>query len=254
MSEIRFEHFGMHVNHKEVLQDINFTFEGPGILALLGPPDSGKSDLLRAINKYHPPAQALNIQGSLYIDGKNLYQPQSDFAELQRKVGVVYKNATLFPGSIYHNLAFGLKLAGKHHEKFLLERVERSLETVGLLQKFKDNLKDTQVQLTRTEIQLLCIARMLATDPQIIMLEEPLVELDTEAISVVEKILYEKRFSNTIIISTFNQRFAARLSTHCAPIMHGKLIEFEKTSLFFTNPSTEETANYITGRYNPTQP
>jgi phosphate transport system ATP-binding protein len=188
-------------------------------------------------------------EGTIRIDGRDIYAPGSDVVELRRRVGMVFQKSNPFPKSIFDNVAYGLKLGGLRDKRSLNEKVEKSLRRAALWDEVKDRLSDSALALSGGQQQRLCIARALAVDPEILLMDEPASALDPIATTKIEELIYELKENYTIVIVTHNMQQAARVSDRTAFFMMGKLVEFDETRTIFMNPKQKMTEEYVTGRF-----
>lgn len=222
----------------------------PGrVTAIIGPSGCGKSTFLRAINRMNDLIPGCTVQGRLTLDGEDLYAPQLDVVALRRKVGMVFQKPNPFPKSLFDNVAYGPRIHGTTNRSKLAEIVEHSLTRAGLWDEVKDRLHDNAMQLSGGQQQRLCIARALAVDPEVLLMDEPASALDPRSTARVEELIDELSGQYTIIIVTHNMQQAARVSDLTAFFYEGELIEFGPTKEIFTKPRQEKTEAYITGRF-----
>ena len=205
--------------------------------------------MLRCINRLNDLIESARIEGEVRVEGKNVYIPEHDVIDLRRRVGMVFQKSNPFPKSIYDNVAYGLRIAGENRRSVLDEAVEKSLRSAALWEEVKDRLKDSAMGLSGGQQQRLCIARTLAVEPQVVLMDEPCSALDPIATARIEETISELKKDYTIIIVTHNLQQAARISTYTAFYYLGKLIEFNETDGMFTNPRIKQTEDYVTGRF-----
>lgn len=239
----------LRYGHKEALFGISMDFPRNQVTALIGPSGCGKSTLLRCLNRMNDLIDDLSITGSILFDGEEVNDPALDVIELRRRVGMVFQKAVPFPKSIYENVAYGLRIAGIRDRAVLDEAVEHSLKRSGLWDEVKDRLRDSALGLSGGQHQRLCIARAIAVDPEIILMDEPCSALDPRSTTRIEDLIGELRGDYTIIIVTHNMQQAARVSDFTAFLYEGALIEVGPTKRLFTKPEKKETEDYITGRF-----
>lgn len=235
---------------KQALFDIYLDLPTRQTIALIGPSGCGKSSLLRCLNRMNDIVPNAHIQGQVLLDGKDIYAPTIDVVELRTHVGMVFQKPNPFPRSIYENVAYGPRihrLFKKRHE--LDEIVEKSLIRAGLFQEVKDRLQDPATRLSGGQQQRLCIARAIAVNPEVILMDEPCAALDPIATAKVEELIDELREKFTIVIVTHNLQQAARVSQQTAFFHSGHIVEVGETGEIFTRPQDERTQGYITGRY-----
>ncbi len=234
------------------LKDISLSLYRRRVSAVIGPSGCGKSTLVRCLNRMHEMSSGGHVEGEVLYQGENIYGTGVDPVELRSRIGMVFQKPNPFPKSIYENVAFGLKVNGIHGNTG--ERVERSLRRAALWEEVKDRLKQSALQLSGGQQQRLCIARALAVEPEVILMDEPCSALDPMATLAVEELIRDLSQEVTIIIVTHNMQQAARVSHHTAFLMMdqdraGYLVEYGPTSEVFTNPKSEHTEAYITGRF-----
>jgi len=233
----------------QALTDISFRIPRHEVTALIGPSGCGKSTLLRCLNRMNDLIDNVRITGSIRLDGQEILDKSLDVIELRRRVGMVFQKPTPFPKSIYENVAYGLRIAGVRRRDVLDEVVERSLKRAALWEEVKDRLHESALGLSGGQHQRLCIARAIAVNPEIILMDEPCSALDPRSTTRIEDLIGELRGEYTIIIVTHNMQQAARVSDWTAFLYEGVLIEFGPTRQLFTKPVRKETEDYITGRF-----
>lgn len=246
---IEVENFSFFYGNKQVLFNINMTFETNCVTALIGPSGCGKSTLLRNINRMNDLIPDVQHQGDVRIDGTSLYNPYVEVISLRKRVGMVFQKYNPFPKSIYENIVFPLRVAGRNKRSELDETVERSLKGAALWDEVKDKLHESAYGLSGGQQQRLCIARAIANRPQILLMDEPCAALDPIATLKIEDLMADLKKELTIVIVTHNMQQATRIADKTAFMYMGRLVEYGETSQIFTNPSKEETESYITGRF-----
>jgi len=250
MSKILVKSFNLYYTNFHALKNINVNIEKNRITAIIGPSGCGKSTLLKSINRINDTIDGLNTSGEINISGKNIYDSTIDVDALRRNVGMVFQRPNPFPISIYENVAFGLKVNRIASRKNTInETVEQSLRSVLLWDDIKDKLRKSALSLTLEQQQRLCIARVIAVAPHIILLDEPCSSLDPVAVRRIEELMLNLKNKYTIVIVTHNMQQAARISCDTVFMFFGEVIEFDKTEKMFTNPSKKETGDYLTGRF-----
>ena len=250
MSKIEIKNFSLYYTNFHALKDVNINIEDKRITTIIGPSGCGKSTLLRSINRINDTIEGVHTIGEINIYGENIYDDNTDVDVLRRNVGMVFQRPNPFPISIYENVAFGLRVNRiSTNRSIISETVEKSLKSVLLWGSVKDRLYKSALSLTLEEQQRLCIARVIAVAPHIILLDEPCSSLDPVAIQKIEELVIQLKDKYTIIIVTHNMQQAARVSNDTAFMLFGKLIEFDKTEKIFTNPSKKETEDYVSGRF-----
>ena len=245
------KHLNFYYGDFHALKDINFQVEKNKVTALIGPSGCGKSTFLRCFNRMHDLYPGMRYEGQIMLnpDGVNIIDPRVDPIEVRMRISMVFQKANPFPKSIFENVAYGLRVRGESNRKRIDEKVEEALRGAALWDEVKDRLKDLAFNLSGGQQQRLCIARALATDPEILLFDEPTSALDPIATSKIEELVNDLRKKLTIIIVTHNMQQAARVSDYTAFMYLGKLIEFDDTDKIFTNPESKLTEEYITGRF-----
>ncbi len=234
---------------KQALFDINMGIYANKITALIGPSGCGKSTLIRCFNRMNDVIDKCRITGSIYFDGNDILGNNTDAVEIRKKIGMVFQKPNPFPKTIYENVAYGSRVQGINDKKKLDEIVEKSLKAAAIWDEVKDRLYESAMGLSGGQQQRLCIARSLAIEPEIILMDEPCSALDPIATAKIEDLMTELQKNYTVIIVTHNMQQAARVSDYTAYMYLGKLIEFGDTEQIFENPKQELTENYITGRF-----
>jgi phosphate transport system ATP-binding protein len=243
------EHLDLYYGESQALKDVNFGIPRSQVTALIGPSGCGKSTFLRCINRMNDLVDGLRIEGRIAIDGENINDPSLDVIELRRKVGMVFQKWNPFPKTIYENVIYGLRIAGIKDRGMLDQSVEQSLKRAALWDEVKDRLHQSAMGLSGGQMQRLCIARAVAVNPEIILMDEPCSALDPRSTSRIEDLIRELRGEYTIIIVTHNMQQAARISDFTAYMYLGELVEYGPTQKLFTVPERKETEDYITGRF-----
>jgi len=234
---------------KQALADITMDVEKNRVTALIGPSGCGKSTLIRVFNRMNDLIDGCRVGGSVLIDGEDIYGPSADVVHIRKRVGMVFQKPNPFPKSIYENVAYGPKIHGTAEKKELDRIVEESLRNAALWTEVKDRLHDPATGLSGGQQQRLCIARCLAVEPEIILMDEPCSALDPIATAKIENLIDILKRSYTVVIVTHNMQQAARVSDFTGFMYLGKLIEFGETTQIFENPGEELTSNYVTGRF-----
>lgn len=234
---------------KQALFDVSMNIPKQRVTAFIGPSGCGKSTLLRTFNRMNDLVDGCRVQGEIRLDGHDIYQKGVDVAELRRRVGMVFQKPNPFPKSIYENVVYGLRIQGVNQKRVLDETVEWALKSAALWDEVKDRLHDSALGLSGGQQQRLVIARTVAVQPEVLLLDEPCSALDPISTLKVEELIYELKSKYTIVIVTHNMQQAARVSDYTAFMYMGKLIEFGDTDTLFTNPAKKQTEDYITGRY-----
>ena len=246
---IEVEDFSFFYGSKQVLFNIGMTFETNRVTALIGPSGCGKSTLLRNINRMNDLVPDVRHQGDIRIDGTSLYDPRVEVISLRKRVGMVFQKYNPFPKSIYENIVFPLRVAGRNRRAELDETVERSLKGAALWDEVKDKLHESAYGLSGGQQQRLCIARALAVQPQVLLMDEPTRALDPISTSKIEELATNLKEQYTIIIVTHNMQQALRISDKTAFFLLGELIEYDDTQKLFYQPKQKRTEDYITGRF-----
>ncbi len=234
---------------KQALYDVKMNIPKQRVTAFIGPSGCGKSTLLRCFNRMNDLVDGCRVEGEINLDGTNIYRKGEDVAELRRRVGMVFQKPNPFPKSIYENVAYGLRIQGINQKRVLDEAVEASLRGAALWDEVKDRLHESALGMSGGQQQRLVIARTIAVQPEVLLLDEPCSALDPISTLKVEELIYELKSKFTIVIVTHNMQQAARVSDYTAFMYMGKLIEFGDTDTLFTNPAKKQTEDYITGRY-----
>jgi phosphate transport system ATP-binding protein len=231
------------------LQDITLDFYEHQVTALIGPSGCGKSTLLRCLNRMNDLISYSRVDGEVLLDNRNIYDPDVDVVTLRRRVGMVFQKPNPFPKTVFENIAYGLRVNGIREKAYLAEQVEHSLGLAALWDEVKDRLHDSALGLSGGQQQRLCIARALAVEPEVLLMDEPCSALDPIATQKIEDLIDQLKESYTIIIVTHNMQQAARVSDITAYLYLGKLIEVGETNSLFTRPKLKATEDYITGRF-----
>jgi phosphate transport system ATP-binding protein len=234
---------------KQALKNITIDIPENRVTAFIGPSGCGKSTFLRTFNRMNDLIDNVTITGSVQIDGIDIYDKNLDVVNLRKRIGMVFQKSNLFPKTIYENLVYGPRLNGISNKKMLNDIVEKTLNQAALIDEVKDRLNEPALSLSGGQQQRLCIARALAVEPDIILMDEPASALDPISTAKIEELIHELKNDYTIVIVTHNMQQAARVSDFTAFFYMGELIEYDKTSKMFTNPSVKQTEDYITGRF-----
>jgi phosphate transport system ATP-binding protein len=249
MKPIEAKNVNVYYGDNHVLKDISLSIKENTVTAFIGPSGCGKSTFLRTLNRMNDYIESFRKKGKVFIDGKEIYDKKVRVEELRRQVGMVFQKPNPFPKSIFENVAYGLKIHGMTDKREINERVEKSLKQSALWGEVKDILSKPALSLSGGQQQRLCIARTLAVKPSIILMDEPASALDPLSTAKIEELIHELKEKYTIVIVTHNMQQAARVSDRTGFFYLGELIEYDKTSVIFTNPSNKQTENYITGRF-----
>lgn len=246
---LKVENFNFYYDKFQALKDINMEIQENKVTALIGPSGCGKSTFLRSINRMNDLIDGVRYEGVIAFDGKNIFDSDNDIVELRKKIGMVFQKPNPFPKTIYENIVYGPKLHGEKDKKVLDEIVIKSLKAAALWDEVKDKLHQSALGLSGGQQQRLCIARAIAVKPEILLMDEPTSALDPISTLKIEELIRELQKDYTIIIVTHNMQQAARISDYTGFFYQGKLEEFDKTDIIFTNPHKKKTEDYITGKF-----
>ena len=247
--EIRIRDLCLHYGSSQALYNIDMDIEREKVTAYIGPSGCGKSTLIRCLNRLNDLVDGVRISGSITIGGTEILDTGLDVTELRKKVGMVFQKPNPFPKTIYENIAYGPRILGISQKSRLDEIVEKSLKDAALWEEAKDRLHDNALDLSGGQHQRLCIARTIAVEPEVVLMDEPCSALDPIATAKIEELIHQLKREYTIVIVTHNMQQAARVSDYTAFMYLGKLIEFGPTDKLFTTPEKKETEDYITGRF-----
>jgi phosphate transport system ATP-binding protein len=245
----RVENVDFYYGDKHALKSINLEVGEKRATAFIGPSGCGKTTLLRCLNRMNDLVLNTRVTGQIKLDGKNIYDPAMDVINLRRRVGMIFQKWNPFPKSIYENIIYGLRIVGINNRAYLDEVVEKSLRRAALWDEVKDNLQKSAADLSGGQQQRLCIARALAVEPEVLLMDEPCSALDPISTAKIEELIHELKDTFTIVIVTHNMQQAARVSDYTAFFYLGELIEFGETGKLFTAPEKRQTEDYITGRF-----
>lgn len=248
-AKITVQDLTLYYGNTAVLNNINLSVPRNSVTAFIGPSGCGKSSLLRCFNRMNELTDHCRMQGQILLDGRDIYAPQVDVAELRRQIGMVFQKPNPFPKSVYDNVAFGARLQGITQQRILDEIVETALKKAALWDEVKDRLHQHAQSLSGGQQQRLVIARAIAIEPEVLLLDEPASALDPISTLKIEELIYELKHQYSIVIVTHNMQQAARVSDYTAFMCMGELIEFDNTNKIFTDPSQQQTEDYITGRF-----
>ncbi|MEW5902156.1 MAG: phosphate ABC transporter ATP-binding protein PstB [Acidobacteriota bacterium] len=249
MSIIEVKELDFFYGYFQALKDVTLNIEKEKITALIGPSGCGKTTFLRSLNRMNDLIEDIRVQGKVLIDGVDIYGKGVDLLKLRKKVGMVFQRPNPFPLSVNDNVVYGLRLHGVREKQVIEDRLEWSLESVHLWDELKDKLEASALTLSGEQQQRLCIARLLAIEPEILLMDEPCSALDLISTARIEDLMRELKKQYTIVIVTHNMQQAARVSDFTGYFLLGELIEFGETSQIFTNPVNSQTEDYITGRF-----
>lgn len=239
----------LYYGKKQALTKININIREKSATALIGPSGCGKSTFLRSINRMNDLIDSVRTEGEIRINDENIFAPETDVVNLRKRVGMIFQKSNPFPKSIFDNIAFGPRMNGIKDKKTLTEIVERTLHQAALWDEVKDDLQKSGLSLSGGQQQRLCIARALAVDPEILLMDEPASALDPISTAKIEELIFDLKKNYTIVIVTHNMQQAARVSDYTAFFYLGELIEYDETKKIFTNPSKKQTEDYVTGRF-----
>jgi phosphate transport system ATP-binding protein len=249
MSSIEAQNLNLFYGSVQALKNINFKAEKNTVTALIGPSGCGKSTFIRVFNRMNDLIDHVRIEGQVLVDGEDIYARAVEIDDLRKKVGMVFQKPNPFPKSIFENVAYGLRVNGVRDKTFIEEKVVESLKQSALWDEVKDDLKKSAMALSGGQQQRLCIARSLAIEPSVLLMDEPASALDPISTAKIEELIFQLKEKYTIIIVTHNMQQASRVSDFTAFFYLGELIEHDTTIKIFTNPINPKTQNYITGRF-----
>ncbi|QCC84787.1 phosphate ABC transporter ATP-binding protein [Desulfovibrio desulfuricans] len=239
----------VYYGQNKALHEVSLNFEPRRVTALIGPSGCGKSTFLRCLNRMNDLVPGARVEGEIMLDGQDVNRPDTDVVSLRCRVGMVFQKPNPFPKTIYENVAYGLRVNGLRDESLIAEKVELSLRRAAIFEEVKDRLQGPALGLSGGQQQRLCIARALAVEPEVLLMDEPASALDPIATQKIEESIRELRESLSIIIVTHNMQQAARVSDYTAFFYMGRLIEHNATDIMFTRPAKKQTEDYITGRF-----
>lgn len=246
---LEIDNLNLYYSTSRALKDITLSIPRKQVTAFIGPSGCGKSTLLRCFNRMNDLLDNVTVEGSIKLDGDELLSPALDVISLRRRVGMVFQQSNPFPKSIYENIIYGLRIAGITDKAILDETVEKSLRGAAIWDEVKDRLHESALGLSGGQAQRICIARAIAVNPEVILMDEPCSALDPIATAKIEELINELKELYTVVIVTHNMQQAARVSDYTAFLYLGELIEFDETKKIFTNPAKKHTEDYITGRF-----
>ncbi|HYF01987.1 MAG TPA: phosphate ABC transporter ATP-binding protein PstB [Patescibacteria group bacterium] len=248
-TKIRATDFSFFYGKKQALHNISADLYSNKVTAFIGPSGCGKSTFLRSLNRMNDVIDGTRVEGKVEVDNIDIYAPNIDVVELRKRIGMVFQKSIPFPKSIYENITFGLRLNTKPTKPQLDEIVEKSLQRAAIWNEVKDRLNDSAMGLSGGQQQRLCIARAIAVNPDILLMDEPCSALDPISTAKIEELIQELKSSYTIVLVTHNMQQAARVSDYTGFFYMGNMVEFDKTRTMFTRPAKKETEDYITGRF-----
>lgn len=254
MSELRekkieVKNLKLFYGEKQALKDIYLTIMDKTVMALIGPSGCGKSTFLKTLDRMNDLIENVKIYGEVFIDGQDIYHPHVDVVSLRKKVGMVFQRPNPFPMSIYDNIAYGPRIHGNNNKKYLDELVEKSLTGAALWSEVKDRLISSALSLSGGQQQRLCIARLLAVEPEVLLMDEPCSALDPISTMKIEELIEELKEKYTIVIVTHSMQQAARVSDYTAFFLNGEMVECQDTKTMFMKPNDKRTEDYISGRF-----
>jgi phosphate transport system ATP-binding protein len=249
ISKIKCSNVNFYYGKSKVLHDISMTIPANQVTALIGPSGCGKSTFLRTLNRMNDTITGTRVEGSILLDDIDIYKKNIDVVTLRKKVGMIFQKSNPFPKTIYDNIAYGPRIQGIKQKQKLDTIVESCLKGAALWEEVKDNLNKSALALSGGQQQRLCIARALAVEPDVILMDEPASALDPISTSKIEELIYELKKKFTIVIVTHNMQQAARVSDYTAFFYMGKLIEVDATKTIFTSPQNRQTEDYVSGRF-----
>ncbi len=249
VSKLDVNNLNFFYGEKQALFDVSMTVPERSVTAFIGPSGCGKSTFLRTLNRMNDIIEGTRLTGKVTLEGQDIYAPEVDVVALRKRVGMVFQKSTPFPKSIFDNVAYGPKIAGQRNQKELQGIVEQSLKRAALWDEVKDRMQDSALALSGGQQQRLCIARALATNPDVLLMDEPASALDPASTARIEDLIFELKQNYTIVIVTHNMQQAARISDWTAFFFQGYLIEKDRTQKLFTTPKKKQTEDYITGRF-----
>ena len=247
--KIVIKNLDLFYGEKQALKNITLNIPDKRVTAFIGPSGCGKSTFLRVLNRMNDLIDNVRIEGEVSVDGVNIYDKNIDVVNLRKNIGMVFQKSNLFPKTIYENIVYGPKINGIKDKKILDEIVEKTCVQAAIWDEVKDRLNENALSLSGGQQQRLCIARALAVEPEIILMDEPASALDPISTAKIEELIHDLKQKYTIVIVTHNMQQAARVSDMTAFFYLGELIEFDRTTKIFTNPSKKQTEDYITGRF-----
>ncbi|MEO8666151.1 MAG: phosphate ABC transporter ATP-binding protein PstB [Ignavibacteria bacterium] len=247
--KIHTHNLNLYYGSNRALTDVSINISENKVTALIGPSGCGKSTFLRTLNRLNDTIDHVRIEGDVKIDDVNIYDKEVDVVSLRKRVGMIFQKSNPFPKSIFENVAYGPRINGVNKKKELDEIVETSCKRAAIWDEVKDRMNHSAMGLSGGQQQRVCIARALAVDPEVLLMDEPASALDPIATSKIEELIFELKKNLTIVIVTHNMQQAARVSDRCAFFLSGQIIEYSSTSTMFTKPENEKTQNYISGKF-----
>ncbi len=246
---IEVENLNVHFDELHILKDVSLKIPKNAVTSLIGPSGCGKSTFIRTLNRMNDMISTFKMEGTVLLDGKDIYDPKVDVVDLRKKVGMVFQKPNPFPKSIFDNVAYGLRVHGVNDKDVLEQKVEESLKSAALWDEVKNILDKSAMGLSGGQQQRLCIARTIAVEPEVILMDEPCSALDPISTTKIEDLIHKLKNDFTIIIVTHNMQQATRVSKHTAFFLHGEIVESGLTEKIFIEPEDKRTEDYITGRF-----
>ncbi|MBI5458852.1 phosphate ABC transporter ATP-binding protein PstB [Methanobacterium sp.] len=246
---IEVENLNVYFDELHILKDVSLKIPKNAVTSLIGPSGCGKSTFIRTLNRMNDMISTFKMDGTVLLDGKDIYDPKIDVVELRKKVGMVFQKPNPFPKSIFDNVAYGLRVHGINDKDILAQKVEESLRSAALWDEVKNILDKSAMGLSGGQQQRLCIARTMAVEPEVILMDEPCSALDPISTTKIEDLIHKLKNDFTIIIVTHNMQQATRVSKHTAFFLHGEIVESGLTEKIFIEPEDKRTEDYITGRF-----
>ena len=246
---IQLKNLSFYYGNTQALKNITMNIYRNRVTAIIGPSGCGKSTLIRVFNRMNDLINNTRLEGQVLVDGEDIYDPKINVVEMRSRIGMVFQKPNPFPKSIFDNVAYGLRVNGIKDKAYIEEKVEKSLKDAALWNEVKDRLNKSAIELSGGQQQRLCIARALAVEPEVLLMDEPASALDPTATLKIEELVQELKKEYTIIIVTHNMQQAARIADFTAFVMLGELVEYNITSIMFTKPAKKITEDYITGRF-----
>ncbi|HMQ68778.1 MAG TPA: phosphate ABC transporter ATP-binding protein PstB [Ignavibacteria bacterium] len=247
--KIHTKNLNLYYGNNRALKDVTIGIDENKITSLIGPSGCGKSTFLRTLNRLNDTIDNVRIEGEVMIDDINIYDKNVDVVALRKRVGMIFQKSNPFPKSVYENVAYGPRINGVKSKKELDEIVETSCKRAAIWDEVKDRMNDSAIGLSGGQQQRVCIARALAVDPDVLLMDEPASALDPISTAKIEELMFELKTDLTIVIVTHNMQQAARVSDKCAFFLMGEIVEYNSTKNMFTKPDKEETQNYVSGRF-----
>ncbi len=246
---VKVDRLNLFYGPSQALYDVNLAIPEKRVTAFIGPSGCGKSTLLRCFNRLNDLIDGVKIQGKVFIHGEDIYQKGVDVIALRKRTGMVFQKTNPFPKSIFENVVYGLRIDGVRDRRVLEQAAEESLKVAGLWNEAKDRLHASALDLSGGQQQRLCIARAVATKPEVLLMDEPCSALDPIATGIIEELILKLKNEFTVVIVTHNMQQAGRVADYAAFFMLGRMVEYDRTTTIFTNPKDKRTEDYITGRF-----